>query len=109
MKFTKFVNICGIPHKIYFQKDSFNTDMCLGDIQYDKAVIRINDESAPDIKREALCHEIAHGILIHIGRADLSNDETFVTALGNALNQSFNPAIYSEKTEEITDEDRADS
>lgn len=40
-------------------------------------------------KQETLCHEIVHGILVHIGRQDLSNDETLVQALGNAINQSF--------------------
>lgn len=30
-----------------------------------------------------------HGILFHIGREDLSNDETLVQSLGNAISQAF--------------------
>lgn len=96
----KYVNICGISHQIHYEHDNFNTDLHLGEIQYDKALIRINVDATPEIQRETLCHEIAHGILIHIGRNDLSNDETFVAALGNALNQSFIPKVHDDDTEE---------
>lgn len=96
----KYVNICGIPHKVIYAKDNFNTDLHLGEIKYDKAEIRINADVDKGLQREAECHEIAHGILVHIGRSDLSNDETFVTALGNALMQSFTPLIREEKTDD---------
>lgn len=42
-----------------------------------------------EMKKATLCHEIMHGILLNIGREDLSNDENFVTALGNAIYASF--------------------
>jgi len=32
---------------------------------------------------------MTHGILVHIGRQDLANDETFVQTLGNAIFQGF--------------------
>jgi hypothetical protein len=38
---------------------------------------------------ETITHEIIHAILVHIGRSDLSEDETFVQALGNAVYQTF--------------------
>ena len=84
------VNICGIPHTVIEKEDSFDAvQKNLGMIDYGKAEIVINKASNPYIKQETLCHEIVHGILVHIGRDDLSNDETFVQALGNAINQTF--------------------
>lgn len=84
------VNICGIPHTVVEKEDSFDAlAKNFGQINYDKAEIVINKDSHPYIKQETLCHEIVHGILVHIGRQDLSNDETFVQALGNAINQTF--------------------
>lgn len=84
------VNICGIPHTVIEKEDSFDAlAKNFGMIDYDRAEIVINKASHPYIKQETLCHEIVHGILVHIGRQDLSNDETLVQALGNAVNQSF--------------------
>ena len=40
-------------------------------------------------KKETLCHEMVHGMLIHLGYQELSNDEQFVQAFGNAIYQSF--------------------
>ena len=37
-----------------------------------------------------------HGILVHIGRGDLSNDEVLVTSLGNAVAQTFNIKFMGE-------------
>ena len=87
------VNICGIPHIIEYKEDNFNSDLHLGDIHYGEAKIQINRGVSKSIQHEALCHEILHGILIHMGRDDLNNDEPFVTCLGNAISQSFTPKI----------------
>jgi Zn-dependent peptidase ImmA (M78 family) len=71
-------------------EDIFDADnMHLGQIDYKHAKILLNKDAADEIKSETLFHEIMHGILVHIGRDDLSQDETFVTALGNAVWQSF--------------------
>ena len=32
---------------------------------------------------------MVHGILVHLGYDNLSDDETFVQSLGNAITQSF--------------------
>ena len=42
-----------------------------------------------------------HGILVHIGRADLSEDETFVQSLGNAIFQSFKPIVEERPSYEM--------
>ena len=83
------VNICGIPHTVKYVKDTFDTDIHFGQIEYKTAKILINEELTEELKSETLCHEILHGIFVHIGRSDLNNDEPFVQMLGNAINQTF--------------------
>lgn len=83
------VNICGVTHNIKYKQDHFDTDLHLGRIDYAKAEIVINADAVSTIQHEALCHEITHGILVHIGRDDLSCDETFVQSLANAIAQTF--------------------
>ena len=83
------VKICGIPHEVIEREDSFDMDSHLGQIDYRKAIITLNKDMSAEVKEETLHHEIMHGILVHIGRDDLSMDETFVTALGNAVYQTF--------------------
>lgn len=84
------INICGITHKVIEDDDVFNAN-CIhfGQIDFKKCEIHIAKDSTQEIKNEALCHEIIHGIFVHLGYADYSNDEQFVQALGNAINQSF--------------------
>ena len=83
------VNICGIPHDIIEYEDVFDTDAHFGQIDYDKCRIKINQDLAKDFKNETICHEMIHGILVHLGYNDYSNDEQFVQALANAVNQGF--------------------
>ncbi len=83
-----YVNICGIPHKVEYVDDVFDTDMHLGQVDYDLARIKLNKKASEAVQKEALCHEILHAILVHIGRQDL-NEEPFVQALANAVNQTF--------------------
>ena len=83
------VNICGIPHKVQYVDDVFGCNSQLGLIEYAKAEISINKNMSSHMMRETLCHEIVHGILVHLGYNDLSDDEHFVQAFGNALNQTF--------------------
>ena len=83
------VNICGIPYTVIECKDNFDVDAHFGQIDYKKALIRINEGLIPEIKSESLCHEIVHGILVHLGYSEQTQDEQFVQALGNAINQSF--------------------
>lgn len=91
------VNICGIPHKVIYFKDEFNTDTHYGQIDYGKAVIKISEDISKEQQDEALCHEILHGILVHIGKDELSQDEEFVNVLSNAIYQSFIPNLELEE------------
>ena len=83
------VNICGIPHKVIECKDMFDIDLHFGQIDFKKCEIRINSEMSDENKKEALCHEIIHGILVHLGFHEQNSDEQFVQALANAICQSF--------------------
>ena len=86
----KHVNICGIPHVIAYEEDKFQIDdVKFGYIDYQNAKIYINSNVAEEIQAETLCHEIIHGILFHIGRQEMSDNEILVQALANAINQSF--------------------
>lgn len=83
------VNICGIPYKVIECSDNFDADTHFGQIDYKMAEIHINKDMAEEIKEEAICHEIVHGMLVHLGYNEQSQDEQFVQALGNAIHQTF--------------------
>lgn len=84
------INICGIPHTVVEKEDVFDSDNChFGQIDYKKCEIRINKDMAEEVKQETLCHEILHGMLVHLGYDEYSQDEKFVQALANAINQTF--------------------
>lgn len=83
------VNICGITHKVIEYEDNFDIDTHFGQIDFRKATIKINKDLDSQVKKESICHEILHGILVHLGYDDLSNDERFVNAVSNGICQAF--------------------
>ena len=90
------VNVCGIPHKVVECEDKFDVDLHFGQIDYKTCEIRINKGITEDSKKETLCHEMVHGMLTHLGYTELSHDEQFVQALGNAIYQGFEIKVESE-------------
>ena len=84
---VKNVNICGIKHPIVESKDNFNNDIHFGMIDYTKCIITVNADLSEDAKKETIFHEVVHGILVHLGYNELSQDETFVQGLANAFFQ----------------------
>lgn len=86
----KIVKICGIPYKI-IEKECIESSngRCLGLITYDEGTIEIRKGQQPDYYRQTLIHEVVHGMLVMIGRNDLSDDETFVQSLALAISQTF--------------------
>lgn len=92
----KTISICGIPHTIEEKEDVFDMDTHFGMIDYAKCKIIINKALPKKLYEEALCHEVLHGMLVHIGRDDLSGDEQFVQSLANAINQSFTANVSRE-------------
>lgn len=88
------VVVCGVPYTIIEKEDSFDSDAThFGQIDYIKNEIAINAKMADAQKRETICHEIVHAMCVHIGRGDLSNDEQFVQAMGNAIYNTFDLRI----------------
>lgn len=83
------VNICGIPHTVRYVEDVFDIDTHLGQILYSKGEIRINRAMPEEIIKETICHEMVHGIFVHLGYDDLAGNEQLVQALGNAICQGF--------------------
>lgn len=83
------VKICGITHEVIECEDAFDVDLHFGMIDFKKSLIKINSDLSEEAKRETMCHEIVHGILVHLGYNNLNEDETFVQSLGNAINQTF--------------------
>lgn len=85
----KTVTICGIPYEIVMCEDHFDIDTHFGQIEYGESIIKINSGVKEPMMWQTLCHEIVHGILVHLGYQDLSSDEQFVQALAMAINQTF--------------------
>ena len=83
------VNICGIPHKVVECEDKFNIDCHFGQIDYRPCEIRINKDMSEENKKETICHEMVHGIFVHLGYNNYTHDEQFVQALANAIYQGF--------------------
>lgn len=84
------VTICGIPYTVIDLDDNFSADAKhFGQADFLKARITLNKYLAEPVKQETLIHEIVHAILVHIGRPELSEDETFVQSFANAINQTF--------------------
>ena len=89
------VNICGIPHIVFECEDKFDTDCHFGQIDYKACEIRINKDLTEASKKETICHEMVHGMLVHLGYQE-GYDEQFVQALGNAIYQGFDIKAKSE-------------
>lgn len=93
------VNICGIPHRVIECEDKFDADLHFGQIDYKNCEIRINKDMPRESKFETICHEMVHGIFIHLGYTDYAQDEQLVQALGNAIHQGFSVKTVSEAEE----------
>ena len=83
------VNICGITHEVIECADYFDVDTHFGQIDYKYCEIRVNRDMGDKAKKETICHEMVHGILVHLGYTEQSQDEQFVQALANAIYQGF--------------------
>lgn len=83
------VNICGIMHEVVQVPTTLGNEGSQGLITFGKAEIQVNKDLTDDCLKETLCHEMLHGMLTHIGRTDLSDDEVFVQSLSNAIYQGF--------------------
>lgn len=85
----KTIKICGIPYQIIEKECIEGNGRVLGEITYDECVIKMREGMNPDYYNQTLIHEVVHGMLVMIGRNDLSEDETFVQSLALAISQTF--------------------
>ena len=94
----KTIKICGIPYKI-IEKECIESSngRCLGLITYDEGTIEIRKGQQPDYYRQTLIHEVVHGMLVMIGRNELSEDETFVQSLALAISQTFDLKVSDDE------------
>ena len=85
------VKICGIPHKIVEKEviEGNGSGTILGQITYSECIIEMRKNQPPELYKQTLVHEIVHGMLVMIGRNELSEDETFVQSLALAISQTF--------------------
>lgn len=84
------VNICGIPHEVERVEQQFDIGAVhFGEIKYLETKIVLNKAMSPELEKVTLCHEMLHGILVHIGRTELSQDEEFVQSLAQAIAMGF--------------------
>ena len=60
-----------------------------GQIDYTKAEILVNQDMAGALKKETICHEMVHCILVHLGYNEQANDEQFFQSMANAICQGF--------------------
>lgn len=89
----KIVKICGVPFEIIDKEviDAYaDGGICLGRISHDKGIIEMRNSLSEGIYMQTLIHEVVHGMLVMIGRNDLSDDETFVQTMALAISQTFN-------------------
>lgn len=83
------VTICGVPHTIDIVDDKFGNNDLLGQIEYAPAIIRLNSHMSDEMFTVTCIHEVVHGILIHLGYNQLSDDEVFVSSLAQAIAGTF--------------------
>lgn len=86
----KTVNICGIPHEIRYKNVIAEEDegVVNGLIELSKCRITLKKGMTKKFEQETLIHEMIHGVLHHIGRYELAEDEEFVQGLANGLYNS---------------------
>lgn len=67
-----------------------------GEIAYEDNKIFLYEKLSQDEKEVTLLHEIVHGLLYFMGKHDLKNDESFVTAFSENLYQVIrdNPEVF---------------
>lgn len=83
----KTVKIGGLNYKVTFTDNVEKGERLFGNISYPELEIRIDNTYPEKIQQLAFLHEIVHGILNHIGKHDLQNDDEFVEVFSNVLYQ----------------------
>lgn len=89
---NNIIDICGIPFTI-IEVDEIPADIrgeiVHGEIHHSKSEILLRKSLPKELKDLALVHEWVHGVLVMIGRTDLSDDEILVQNVALAIYKTF--------------------
>ena len=86
------INICGIPFTIKEVNEipaDVKGEIVHGEISHSRAEILLRESLPDELKQLALIHEWVHGILVMVGRTDLSDDEILVQNIALAIYNTF--------------------
>lgn len=86
------INICGIPFTIKEVNEipaDVEGEIVHGEIHHSKSEILLRESLPKELKQLALIHEWVHGILVMIGRNDLSDEEVLVQNIALAIYNTF--------------------
>lgn len=85
------INILGMPFTVEEKEciDAPDAGVTQGLIIHSEGKILIRESLPKDLKRTVLIHEVVHGMLVLIGRNDLTEDESLVQTLAIAIDQTF--------------------
>lgn len=85
------INICGIPFEV-IEVDSIDEaeqGITQAKIFHSRCTIHVRRDLPVILKRQAIIHEVLHGMLELLGFVEYSDDEHFVQALSLAIYQTF--------------------
>ena len=72
---------------IIYDDSKLKDEGLLGQIQYDKNLIRLRDNEEKYNKLSTFIHEVIHGIFFHSGNDKFKQNESLVDCLANGLTQ----------------------
>jgi Zn-dependent protease with chaperone function len=91
MKIPEVVKAGGIPYEVVFTGEPSETDHeADGIVVFDKQVIRLKSNMAPEYTEAVFIHELIHIITKHAAVDLGSNSETITEAMAHVLHQILN-------------------
>lgn len=85
----KTINIYGIPYKITYGKNAYDSADHFGQIIYTEGKIMINPDMPEELQIQTLIHEWVHGVLVLTGHNKETEDELLVNSLSLAIYETF--------------------
>ena len=74
-------------YDIIYDDGKLKDEGLLGQIQYDKNIIRLRGDEEKNNKLSTFIHEIIHGIFFHSGNDKFKQNESLIDCLANGLTQ----------------------
>ena len=89
MTIPSTINVCGVPYKVSIIDKMTLGETYIGEIDHEKAEIRLSESSPVEMQMLTLIHEWVHGALVMFGYNEETEDEHLVNALAAAINLTF--------------------